>query len=455
MCLAWYSQGILGATVFVEMQWAIVDGVRQKPSPGLTGACPGCGGEVRAKCGKQVTWHWAHLAAECDSWSESESEWHLKWKYRFPKEMQEVSMGAHRADVKGAAAVLEVQASPIDVDMVAERERFYGEMLWMLKGEDFVERFEVRYALGGVYRFIWKKPRKGWGLSARRVLIDLPYGIFEITNIMNPRSTPFVGSGFFLSPAKLYESVCGSDLFVDGEAQRWRADAEALLVKRSKFEKVLDAMYKVIEEWSKYRLFDLRLRRDQFINLHRIDHLPSWLDGVNYSVRNFQIKVWGELCHYEEEVSRWEGYIAELQEFCQEQGRLAKQQLREYEESWRKAESKSIANSLERQRELDEAARISSEKQKEVRRLQQLKAEKEERLRKAAIFSVELLAQSQALAAEWKRGDIVSEIQLIRPRPATVYGAWSTHDLQGLLASLRAARKRLGGAEWSRLAGVK
>jgi predicted acyl esterase len=110
---------------------------------------------------------------------------------------------------------------------------------------------------------------------------------------------------------------------------------------------------------------------------------------------------------------------------------------------------------LQRQRELDEAARISAKARRDVETAQKLKAEREERLRAAEKLSAELLEQSRALALEWQRGSLVDQIQSIRPRPATAYGSWSTGDLQGLLASLNAARERLGQARWSQLAGVR
>jgi len=71
-------------------------------TPGARSTCPGCGGELVAKCGRIVTWHWAHLAADCDPWSEPESEWHRRWKFWFlshPGVRVEVPMAEHRADV--------------------------------------------------------------------------------------------------------------------------------------------------------------------------------------------------------------------------------------------------------------------------------------------------------------------------------------------------------------------
>jgi predicted acyl esterase len=118
-------------------------------------------------------------------------------------------------------------------------------------------------------------------------------------------------------------------------------------------------------------------------------------------------------------------------------------------------ERQRVAMALQRQRERNEAARISAKARRDVETAQKLKAEREERLRAAEKLSAELLEQSKALALEWQRGSLVDQIQSIRPRPATTYGSWSTGDLQGLLASLNAARERLGRAKWSQLAGAR
>jgi hypothetical protein len=468
MCLAWYSQAMLGATGLSKMQWAVLDGVRTKPSPGLMGACPGCGGEVRAKCGKQVTWHWAHVVAECDSWSEGESEWHLKWKYRFPEEIQEVSMGPHRADVKGDAAVLEVQASQMDVDTLAEREEFYGEMLWMLKGEDFQERFEITYAGARLYRFVWKTPRKCWGFSRRRILIDFSFGVFEVLEFDRLTSTPFTGVGRFISPAEIYESICGLDIEPAGEAAEWRSATEKALAGRLRFENVLDLISEVTVAWENLnKKYNLRRYLEKFLRQQNILSVPNWLDGVDESMlKNFQIRVWKDLQRYESESAKWESVVQDLCLFCENEEEEHRRRRRKVDaerelllatvrELHEERERQRSAMALQRQRELDEAARISAKARRDVETAHKLKTEKEERLRAAKKLSLELLEQSKPLALEWQRGSLVDQIQSIRPRPATAYGSWSTGDLQGLLASLNAARERLGQAKWSQLAGVR
>lgn len=120
------------------MQWADLDGERIEARPKTAATCPCCGGEVLSKCGRLVTWHWAHKAKDCDPWSEPESEWHKGWKNRFPKEWQERVIGNHRADVLTPKGVIEFQNSQISGTEIAEREKFYGKMVWLINAADFV-----------------------------------------------------------------------------------------------------------------------------------------------------------------------------------------------------------------------------------------------------------------------------------------------------------------------------
>lgn len=161
------------------MLTAVQDGQRITPRSGGRGTCPGCGGAVLAKCGRIVTWHWAHVTGEdCDPWAEPDSAWHRGWQERYPIEQREVVIGDHRADVVTAdGEVLEFQHSYLSPDEIAAREAFYGRAMWWVfdateaAAED---RLSLRRALGnGVITFRWKYPRKSVGVCRRPVLLDL------------------------------------------------------------------------------------------------------------------------------------------------------------------------------------------------------------------------------------------------------------------------------------------
>jgi competence protein CoiA len=152
------------------MLWALKNGTRRFAQPIDRADCPSCAAPVLAKCGPIVQWHWAHIS-ECDPWYEPESEWHLKWKRKFPRDWQEVVIGPHRADIKTPDLVVELQASSISPLEITERESFYGDMIWVLRGEDFDCNFDFREQ-GDYTTFRWKYPRKSWWAARCPIIID-------------------------------------------------------------------------------------------------------------------------------------------------------------------------------------------------------------------------------------------------------------------------------------------
>lgn len=122
------------------MQFALIDGLRSKASPGLAGVCQTCTSPVIAKCGSRRAWHWAHRGLrQCDPWWE-ESDWHVGWKGKFPPECQEILQYAesgekHIADVKMPdGRVIEFQHSPLKNEERDARELFYKAMIWVVDG---------------------------------------------------------------------------------------------------------------------------------------------------------------------------------------------------------------------------------------------------------------------------------------------------------------------------------
>ncbi len=122
------------------MKYALVDGKKTAPMPGLHGICNCCGSEMVAKCGRVKAWHWAHKSrTNCDPWWETEGEWHREWKDQFPEEWQEVvhvdeiTGERHIADIKTPSGlVIEFQHSPIKPEEMQSREQFYQNMIWVV-----------------------------------------------------------------------------------------------------------------------------------------------------------------------------------------------------------------------------------------------------------------------------------------------------------------------------------
>lgn len=177
------------------MKFALIDGVRRVPEPGLSGQCPIFGHPMVAKCGQIRVHHWAHQGSpSCDPWWENESEWHRAWKGHFPEEWQEVIHEAeqgekHIADVKTAREwVIEFQRSPIKPEERRSREAFYKKMIWVVDGTrrkrdwaQFLQALnsgQVVKAFPNMRRIIVDECAllREWSSSASRVFFDFREG---------------------------------------------------------------------------------------------------------------------------------------------------------------------------------------------------------------------------------------------------------------------------------------
>ncbi len=171
------------------MLWAIRNNERIQANPKEKALCPLCNQEVISKCGEIKIWHWVHKSLiECDSWSEPESEWHLKWKNYFPKEQQEFIIGKHRADIRTKDRwIIELQNSNISPEDIIERENYYKRMLWLLNGRTLCKGLDLREK-NNIITFRWKNPSKSWWYSEKEIYIDLD----GIVNLMNKNIKDYI-----------------------------------------------------------------------------------------------------------------------------------------------------------------------------------------------------------------------------------------------------------------------
>lgn len=124
------------------MKFAIVNGHKTEALKDVKGKCPICDSELIAKCGKFKMNHWSHKGVHnCDVWWEPETEWHRSWKNNFPSEWQENILPNKLANEKHIADILtidnlviEFQHSHIDPQERISREKFYGNMVWVVDG---------------------------------------------------------------------------------------------------------------------------------------------------------------------------------------------------------------------------------------------------------------------------------------------------------------------------------
>lgn len=133
-------------TVIISTMQHAIDISGKKITPAYSGeraVCGFCKKEVRGKCGKIYIWHWQHVHnADCDLWKEGETEWHRAWKNKFPFDWQETIIKKngekHIADIFTTnGIVIEFQNSTISSSTIAEREKFYEKMIWVINAQAF------------------------------------------------------------------------------------------------------------------------------------------------------------------------------------------------------------------------------------------------------------------------------------------------------------------------------
>jgi hypothetical protein len=350
--------------------------------------------------------------------------------------------------VKGPGAVLEIQASGISVEAVGEREEFYGEMAWMLKGDSFAERLSYRYIGQGRYELIWKAPRKTWAASERRLLVDLDGEVLELLQIRRPDVTPWRIEARFLSADDIYELVLGESWIVPSCAQQWYEQFYELYLKRKRYENVLDGISKFIEEWWPHSYHD----RQRLARLNDLPAMPSWLEDARpYTDLDFQQVIWKNIEHCAQGVELWLSHLEGLKSFHKENEKLKLDAERRFQDLRDKEEAEKAASDLAFRREQEAAAKISAEKARQLALARQREAEAKARAIAAAKTSAELLQQASLLVQEAGRGNLCDKIIALRPVSVERLGKFSTAELADLLQSFAVARDRLGANTWQEL----
>ena len=191
----------------------LVTAERIDATPSMSGTCPHCGARVIAKCGAIVTWHWAHIAADCDSWAEPDSSWHREWQGRFPEHMREVRWADHRADVLTPRGVVEIQHSNLSPAEIDERERVYGRMVWIWDATEAYAagRIDLRRKDGrpdNWRSFRWKHARKSLAFCQYPTLIHLAPGKVLRLGRMFPKA-PTGGWGWLITEDDAVASMTG------------------------------------------------------------------------------------------------------------------------------------------------------------------------------------------------------------------------------------------------------
>ncbi len=206
------------------MRFALVNNERCEAEPKLKGLCPYCHAPVIAKCGAQKINHWAHKSLnDCDKWWENETNWHLAWKDKFPKEYQEIVMNnditkeKHIADVHlPNGLTIEFQHSSITPQERLSREKFYKDMVWVVDGtrrkRDFSKFLKGRTTLIShqpgvinIYKFYCSEEiiTNDWSSSTVPVVFDF-LGMPKQGDLVDTRRLPL----YCFLPQKVQGQAC-------------------------------------------------------------------------------------------------------------------------------------------------------------------------------------------------------------------------------------------------------
>jgi Competence protein CoiA-like family len=183
--------------------------------------CPSCGSSVVPKMGRINAHHWAHaVGADCDTWSEPETEWHLGWKALVEPQFAEVTLKRqdcfHRADIQTHdQRVIELQRSGISGDEILERNQFYngfGKTLWVFYGGDFMPNVQFISLPDGGWAFDWNWPRKTHERASKNAGVFWDFGgdfLFKISKFEIGGRT---GSGHFVPKASFITRYLGMSM---------------------------------------------------------------------------------------------------------------------------------------------------------------------------------------------------------------------------------------------------
>jgi competence CoiA-like predicted nuclease len=152
------------------------NGNKIKATKGAKATCLHCGEKLIAKCGIINMWHWSHSTkTECDLLKKEMTQWHIDWQEKFPEENREVKVlykeGYRIADVKlNNGLVIEFQHSPIQNEVMWEREKAHENMIWILDHTDSYYRI---YREGnGIYYMTLSSFKKNFAYSNKPVYIN-------------------------------------------------------------------------------------------------------------------------------------------------------------------------------------------------------------------------------------------------------------------------------------------
>lgn len=181
------------------MKYALVNDIKKEAlESGERGICRCCNSEMIAHCGPQKVNHWKHKTlVKCDIWHEPETEWHRRWKNYFPSDSQEVVMfdektnEKHIADVHlfNLALTIEFQHSPIKIDEIKSREKFYKKMIWVIDLIPFLKNISLHQDLKETFLNSVALP---WANNSQWLLDELKQNYIDIDGYLLEEDKPIM-----------------------------------------------------------------------------------------------------------------------------------------------------------------------------------------------------------------------------------------------------------------------
>lgn len=211
------------------MLYAQHNEIKTKATPGAKGICPGCGNNVIAKCGKIMTWHWAHQhLSDCELANKEETEWHLSWKSLFNPNYVEQRLDSGKvADVKLIdGLIIEFQNSKMRAEDFLKYEEARPNMVWVFNGKTYAKNLNI-INRGNYHSIYWKWIPKTIHYCSRPIFIDL-YGtkehIFHLKKLYHNK-----GWGNLFHRNYFFKRILNfEETFMDLPKADWNLSAEAL-----------------------------------------------------------------------------------------------------------------------------------------------------------------------------------------------------------------------------------
>lgn len=145
--------------------------------------CNVCNNNLIGKKGEIKVHHYSHESKDgCvyDRDNDGKSGWHILWqnlaKDEYLEKVVKKDGKLHIADIMYDDKVIEVQHSTISEEKIEDREKFYGDMIWILDG---IDRVNVLFMTNNNYSVI-QSSCSYWSKMKKTKYTDVGYGIMEI-----------------------------------------------------------------------------------------------------------------------------------------------------------------------------------------------------------------------------------------------------------------------------------